>query len=88
MTDDILAVYDHGDGTADRYTIVLNWPDYGAGSEQTEYAALGLSTDCDSSQGISQWGNAILGPHLGKEVNIDDLPENVRRHALARTERG
>ena len=80
----ILAVYDHGDSTADRYTVVLDCPDYGAGSEETEYTALGLSTDCDSPQGFSQWDTAIIGPHLGKEISIDNLPENVKRHALAR----
>jgi hypothetical protein len=82
---DILAVYDHGDDVTDRYTVVLNWPEYGTGSEETEYMALGLSDHPDSpNMGVSQWSTAVLGPHLGKEIALDDLPENVKRHALER----
>ena len=84
---DMLAVYDFGDSVADRYTIVLNEPDYGAGSEQTEYTALGLGDCPDHPAGFSQWVSAVLGPHLGKQIAFDDLPERVRLHALERIAR-
>lgn len=87
MKAEILAVYDGGDEWADRYTIVMNWPEYGSGGEEVQYTALGLGDCPDHPCGFSQWVSATLGPHLGKQVAFEDLPERVRQHALERIAR-
>ena len=71
----IAKVYDNGGQTFDRYTIVF----------ERHPAALGLSDNCHSPQGFSQFGVAVEGWHLGKEMPFADLPENVRRHIRERT---
>lgn len=73
----ILKVYDNEGKSFDRYTVVV-------GVKQEQYECLGLSLNPDSPQGFSQWGLCILGEHLGKEVNFEDLPKNVRIHILNR----
>ena len=67
---EIAKVYDNGGLTFARYTIIFK--------EHSE--ALGLSSNCDSSQGFSQFGVAIEDRHLGKQIQFADLPENVRLH--------
>jgi len=70
----ISKVFDNGGATFDRYTIIFeDRPD-----------ALGLSGNCDSPQGFSQFGVAIEGRHLGKRISFKDLPENVRLHIYQR----
>ena len=78
MKDKILAVYDKGDSSIDRYLVVLNEKngDYHVG--------LLLSTNPDSPQGISSFSDVLLGEHLGKEISFEDLPEDVREHVLER----
>lgn len=68
----ILKIYDNGGKTWDRYTVLTN------------HGALGLSENPNSSQGFSQWGEAIDGNHLGKRINLVDLPGNVQKHILSR----
>lgn len=67
---EIAKVYDNGGQTFDRYTIIFK--------EHSE--ALGLSDNCDRPQGFSQFGVAIEGRHLGRQISSADLPENVRNH--------
>ena len=70
----IAKVYDNGGQTFDRYTIIFEGhPD-----------ALGLSENCDSPQGFSQFGVAVDGRHLGRQISFEDLPENVKRHTNQR----
>jgi len=71
---EVAKVYDNGGQTFDRYTIIFkDRPD-----------ALGLSENCDSSQGFSQFGDAVEGRHLGRQIAFADLPENVRLHIRER----
>ena len=45
---------------------------------------LGLSKNPDSPLGFSQWCQGQPGKHNGSRITIEDLPDNVRKHALAR----
>lgn len=74
----IFKIYDNGGQSWDRFTVLIE--PYSAG----ECNALGLSENCDSPQGFSQWGDAMNGAHLGHEINFDDLPANVQQHVLTR----
>ena len=75
----IVAVSDNGGQTLDRYTIWLD-----------DQSCLGLSSDPSHPQGFSQWseyvGNAmdIIKEHSETLIQMCDLPENVREHAIFR----
>lgn len=71
---EVVKVYDNSGQTFDRYTVIFNdRPD-----------ALGLSNNCDSPQGFSQFGVAIEGRHLDGQIQFADLPESVRLHIYGR----
>jgi len=76
----ILAVYDNGGRTADRYTVILD-------SRHGElYECLCLSENCTSPQGVSQYSlcdyeAAKAGAtDLGKLVSWSDVSETVQDH--------
>jgi len=75
----IYAIYDNGGKTIDRYQILIEPWYFGKSCD-----SLGVSDDCDSPQGFSQWGEAYEGKHLGKKISFDKLPENVQAHILER----
>jgi hypothetical protein len=79
----ILAIYDNGGKTFDRYTVILSQK-FMRPSKKSYYVALGLSFNPDSPQGFSQFGEAILGSHLGKKIPWNQLPERVRKHITRR----
>ena len=70
----VVKVYDNSGQTFDRYTVIFK--------DRTD--ALGLSDNCDSPQGFSQFGVTVEGRHLGKQIAFADLPENVRLHIYER----
>lgn len=70
----VLKIYDNGGQTFDRYTVVTNVSHNGL------YECLGLSEHPNSPQGFSQWGNCIIGNHLGKEINFDELSNELQEH--------
>jgi len=75
----IYKIYDNGGKTFDRYTILTEPYHFGKSCE-----ALGLSDNPESPQGFSQWGDAYEGDHLGKEIRLEKLPENIQNHILQR----
>ena len=75
----IHAVYDNGGKTIDRYTILTEPWHFGKSCD-----VLGVSDNCDSPQGFSQWGEAYEGKHIGKKISFDALPENVQNHVVTR----
>jgi len=79
MKNYIFAVFDNGGKTQDRYTILTEPWYFGKSCE-----CLGLSDNCDTPQGFSQWSDCFYGEHLGKQINFSNLPENVQEHALNR----
>lgn len=74
----IFKIYDNGGETFDRFTILVEALSNG------NYEALGLSSDPDWTLGFSQFGEAVDGEHLGREIVFDQLPANVQRHVLTR----
>ena len=78
MKDKILAVYDKGDGSIDRYLVVLKE------KNGNYHVGLLLSTNPDSPQGVSNFSDVVPGDHLGKEILFEDLPDQVREHVLER----
>lgn len=68
--------YDNGGETADRYTVVY--------LDQSErqldtFGARGMSADPFHPQGYGMYCSAMIGPHLGKEIDFTDLPPDCQR---------
>lgn len=63
-------VFDNGGKTFDRYTVIYN--------AEGDYVA--MSADPFHPQGFGQHGEKCLpGPHLGKLIDFDDLPDDCKR---------
>jgi len=73
----IRSIYDNEGRTFDRYTVIF-----------TDGSALGLSSNPDSPQGFSQWGEAVEGSHLGRRIPFKEVAENVRKHIERRLQDG
>ena len=70
ILDEVSSVWDNGGESLDRYTIVLS-----------DGEALGMSDNPTSPVGFSQYlGKVEVGEHLGKEISVNDLPSNVKKH--------
>ena len=62
-----VTVYDNGGKTEDRYTII------------TPQGNFGMSSDAQSPAGFNQYvGDVTEGSHLGRKVNPDSLPSDVK----------
>lgn len=79
----ILAVYDNEGKTFDRYTVVLTHS-YEPREDKNIYTSLGLSFNPSSPQGFSQFGDCILGNHLGKKITFSSLPKTIKGHIKGR----
>jgi hypothetical protein len=77
----IIAVYDNGGKTFDRYTIYTN-EDYNR--QGTIKVCLALSDNPNHPQGFSQFSGGTIGDHNGKRIKFTDLPQNVQEHAKSR----
>lgn len=80
-----LRVWDNGGETADRYTVMP--PRSGRAAAQYRqrdgsWHCIGASCDPYHPQGVGMWCSAYPGPHLGKRIHWDELPEPVKRFAL------
>ena len=75
----VYKIYDNGGKTFDRYTVVL--PVVNANGL---HDCLGLSDNCDSPQGFSQWSECTEGKHLGKLTTFWKLPIVVKNHIVGR----
>jgi len=77
-------VYDIGpDKEMDRYTVIMDGKDWDASANPGHKMSLGLS---EGGRGISQWGEAKEGPHLGKLIKFDDLDKSTQKHIIHRVE--
>lgn len=81
----VLACYDNGGKTCDRYTVLFGgslWePAMGR-----DVSYLGMSGAPTHPQGFSMWGEMPSGNRAacGKHVRWLDLPEHIRTHVIAR----
>jgi arabinogalactan endo-1,4-beta-galactosidase len=81
----ILAVFDNGGKTFDRYTVVFE----GVLEHSGSYEMLGLSYNPDWPQGFSQWSECVYNSaddnsHLGSPIAWEALPEHIREHIRTR----
>jgi len=69
-----IKIYDNGGETFDRYTVV-----YLDSNLYELFSCLGMSERPYSPLGYCQHGSCTDGPHLGKEIDFEDLPEECQR---------
>ena len=77
-----LRCYDNGGVSFDRYTILPHcraraWYD----QRRRLWTGIASSDNPFHPQGFGQHTEAVAGPHLGKRVALDSLPEDVQRFA-------
>lgn len=87
---DGLVIYDN-DETMDRYTVLVEHAsplECSFHAEKNLWVCLGLSDNCDSPQGFSQWGFAVPGKRLGTIIHFLELPGNVQKHIAEMLEEG
>ena len=71
-----LRIYDAGSKSVDRYTVVfMDLPERAPGTFQ----CLGMSDKPFHPQGFGQHSAAMPGRHLGKRINLADLPPDCQR---------
>ncbi len=77
----IIAVYDNGGETPDRYTVYINedWNESGSLKE-----CLAMSDNPTHPQGFSQFCSGELGRHNGKLIKFSELPEHIQEHTRSR----
>lgn len=76
---EIIAIYDNGGETIDRYTVVFSEL-----ATTYDHEMLGLSDNPHEANGFSQWTHGQNGDHLGTKIDFVDLPENVQKHVKSR----
>ena len=72
----VIAIYDNGGKSLDRYTIVTN--DIVAQHPFTKkytYSALSAS---EAGAGVFMWVLCERGKHLGKKINLSDLSKDLQ----------
>ena len=73
-------LYDNGGKRFDRYTAVYtDRPDRG---HPGSYECRGMSAHPTHPQGYGMYGSAMPGQHLGKRINLSDLPAECQRVVL------
>ena len=91
--DSVVACYDNGGKTADRYTVLFGPPiwsptyaqaNYRTGVDPRLVPCLAMSGAPTHPQGVSEWCEVLRGPHLGRKVRWLDLPEEIREHVETR----
>ena len=74
-----LRIYDNGGKTLDRYTAVfMDRPERRAGL----FEALGFNCAPFHPQGIGLHCQAMPGRHLGRRIELDDLPADARQFVM------
>jgi hypothetical protein len=77
MKTTIVAIYDNGGETLDRYTVYTNRKE-------------GIFNECltlsETGAGVSMFASGQLGEHNGKCVQLRDLPDDLQRHIKERLE--
>ena len=81
----VLACYDNGGKTCDRYTVLFGAPIWTPKYGRT-VPFLGMSGAPTHPQGFSQWGEMPSDNRAacGKHVRWLDLPEHIREHVISR----
>lgn len=78
----VLRCYDNGGRSFDRYTIIPpRWAHQYRERDPRTFHAIGASCNPYYPQGFGMYITAMPGPHLGKRVHWQDLPDDVQRFA-------
>jgi len=77
----IIAVYDNGGKTVDRFTVYFN-EDYNRQGTMKE--CLAMSEYPTHPMGFSQFSGGQLGRHNGKRIKFSDLPQHIQDHVNSR----
>lgn len=79
----VIAVYDNGGRSVDRFTIVFDPKCYGLVRHPGVYPLLSCSYNPDDwPLGVFQRREGPLGPHLGRSIAFTDLPKRVQKHVI------
>jgi hypothetical protein len=71
----ILAIYDNGGKTFDRYTIVTDHKVSGKHQGRFTYDAISAS---ENGLGCYHWCQCMRGSHLGKKVSLSELSKELQ----------
>jgi hypothetical protein len=71
----VIAVYDNGGKTLDRYTIVVNQRRRERIGYKWFYDCIGSS---ENGKGVFTWSECILGKHLGAKIKLEDLSKELQ----------
>lgn len=74
----IIAIYDNGGETLDRYTFVLNTK-HDVDGKYNECLAT-----CSTGLRFSQFSSCQAGKHLGKKIKMTDIPKELQSHVKNR----
>ncbi len=85
-TNRILGIFDNCGQTIDRYTIVLDKEYNPELYREDVLTSLALSDNPEHPQGFSQFGACHIGPHLGRQITLEDLPPHIVEHIKRRLE--
>lgn len=77
----ILAIYDNGGKTADRYTVYFDIPEKIQDGKQW-YQCLGMDNSPFHPQGIGMHSSGQLGRHNGKRIAFKELPFDCQRAVM------
>jgi hypothetical protein len=77
----ILAIYDNGGKTFDRYTVYFDTVDKMASGKRF-YECFGMSERPFHPQGFGQHSCGQLGRHNGKKIEFGKLPDDCRKAVL------
>lgn len=77
----VIAIYDNGGKTADRYTVYYNIVE-SIRNGNNLYACLGMSEHPFHPQGIGMHSSGRLGRHNGRRIPFDKLPTDCQKAVL------
>lgn len=75
-------IYDAGNSTCDRYTVVYMDEPEMAGGYDNCYSCLAMSSDPFSPLGFCQHSTAMPGRHLGRRIKFTELPQDCQKALL------
>jgi hypothetical protein len=74
----LLAIYDNGGKTFDRYTVYYNEIEKIVNGKKM-YMCLGMSEHPCHPQGFGQHSTGMLGEHNGKRIILEQLPPDCQK---------
>jgi hypothetical protein len=76
-----ITVYRSREPVLDCWTATLNSPEWDSSVNRGKTAMLGMS---ETASGYSEFTEGDEGPHLGKKVPWNEVPDIIKRHIMSR----